>query len=111
VAHNIAFTRKGEKPTAYDESGNWVKLATVDEELCAHLGVECHPTRFYAGWYDFHGDLFALGYTYAEVRAKIAELQLDPDSEFLRTIAFQILDFLEATYDVHAWRTSGFASR
>jgi hypothetical protein len=104
VSHCIAFTRKGEIPTRYDEDGNWVKLAVVDEELCTHLGVEVHPTRFHANWYDTIGDLLAYGHGYPEIRALYEEHGGESTG-----LAITIIDFLESTYDVYTWRVSGFA--
>ena len=111
MAHHIAFTPKGVKPTGYSERrNNFVKLADVDQALCDHLGVECHPTRFYAGWYDVIGDLICWGGSYAYAREKLVGIEeRTPDVAESKALALRILDFLEATYDVHTWRTGGFA--
>jgi hypothetical protein len=68
-------------------------FATIDNKLCAHLNVEPHPVRFYAGWYDCVCLLLSMGKTYAEVRTIYHDC---PD-------ILSVLDFLEPRYTPSAW--------
>ena len=36
-------------------------LASIDEALCAHLGVPVHPSQYHARWVDLEGFALAMG--------------------------------------------------
>lgn len=40
----IQFFRKGESEP--------IKLAALDDEVCAHIGAEPHSTQYVCGWFD-----------------------------------------------------------
>lgn len=87
------LTRKGEKEPAV--------LQAVDEELCAHLGVEVHPKWWVEGWYDFIGFLVATGSPLGgeELRKKVEELN-DPAMT-------KILAYLEEHFTSDNWTEIG----
>jgi len=75
-------------------------FAQIDEELCAHLGVEVHPTKYAFGWYNCIGLALAMGKTFEQQRVLFKE-----DPELLR-----IIDFLDQHYTPDAWSTVGGGS-
>ena len=85
----FTMTRKGEdKPTTFVQ---------IDEDLCAHLKVECHPKNYYRGWYDSIG----LGLAYGKSFTDMMELcKDDPDT-------LEILAYFEANYVSDAWAEIG----
>ena len=73
------------------------KLSAVDDAICAHLGVEVHPTKYHASWYDFIGFHIALG-----KKLGGEELQETVSAAGDETWT-KILSFLEETYSSDAW--------
>ena len=68
-------------------------LSSVDEAICAHLGVPVHPTRYVRGWFDCIGLSLAMGRDLAWIRERFSD---DPDM-------LRIASFLEEHYQVSAW--------
>lgn len=101
----FSLTKYGEKePTP---------LARIDEELCAHVGVEADPVhwlglgpsydhkRTLANWYDIYGLRFAMGETYQSISDSIVnDKDLDAE-ERIRCLA--IINYLSEHYIVSAW--------
>ena len=85
----FTLTRKGASAPS--------KFADIDNELCAHLGVQPDPIRYYQGWYDCIGFALAIGKTWDWMRKEWAE-----DTELL-----PIIDYLEAHYVSDAWAEIG----
>jgi len=74
-----------------------VNFATIDEEICAHLGVEVDNVHWYAGWYDNIGLMLAIGKSWNEMR------EIFKDSDAL----LPVIDFLEANFTANAWYQYG----
>lgn len=70
--------------------GQPVTLNVVDEELCAHLGEEVHPTNWCANWYNIEGLGFACGMPLEKIR------ELYPTRSHIH-------DFLEK-FTIDTWR-------
>ena len=69
----------------------------IDEEICAHLGVPVHPTKYVHGWYDTIGLCLAMGKTFDEQRRIFAECP-----ELLK-----IIDYLDEHYIPDSWAEIG----
>jgi len=80
-----------------DPAAGPVKLTLIDEELCAHLGVEVHPSNWCFGWYDIVGFALAMGKSFAEIR------EFCEDYEDLHPI----IDYLDANFTTNAWAEIG----
>jgi len=74
-----------------------VQLALIDEELCAHLGVEVHPQYWVHGWYNTIGLMLSVGKSWDEGR------EIFKDSDVL----LPIIDYLEANFITDAWAEVG----
>lgn len=82
-----------------------VPLTKIDEEMCAHFKVDCHPTRWLQMWYDTIGWHLAMGHSFEVVRKKIEEDfkgVLKPDD-----LLFQICDWLAENFTARAWAEMG----
>ncbi len=96
----FSLTRKSD-PAAGPVSAN-----TLDEEICAHLGVEIHPTNYHVYWYDSIGFRLALGMTWDEIRGRFREQEEDANAkgEFeyadLMGVLLRITDWLEERFTV-----------
>jgi len=98
----VQLIRKGEtEPT---------KLAQIDDEICAHFKVEPHPTRWYAGWFDYIGFCLSLGQSFEKIEKNIveevemvrtAEEISDTQAQWKRML--EILVWLEARFTARAW--------
>jgi hypothetical protein len=73
-----------------------VPLAVVDAELCAHCGVEPHPTLYYRQWYDSIGLGLAMGMSWDRMREIFTAV---PDD----TEAVDMVNWFEANYVCSAW--------
>lgn len=69
----FSLTRKS------DPDAGPVAFVTIDEELCKYLGVECHPTNWYMGWYDHIGLALACGRSFAQIMDTVAKTAVDND--------------------------------
>lgn len=56
------------------ETGEAEPFITIDEKMCAALGVECHPTKYFMGWYDNIGSLIASGRKLEDMHTIYAEI-------------------------------------
>jgi len=85
MAHCYQLTLKGSSAPS--------TLASVDEALCKHLGIEVHPTNWCMNWGNIEALGFAMGYDMDKIRS------IDPSGprEELRA-------YLESNYDVVSWR-------
>ena len=81
----FTLTRKGETELA--------KLNAVDAHMCAHFGVECHPTEWYQNWYNWEGLALACGRDWDWMRTN------DPERS-------AIVDFLAEHYESDAFYSS-----
>jgi len=80
-----------------DTAAGPVKLTLIDEELCAHLGVEVDNTHWVHGWYNSIGFSLAMGKSFDECREifkKYIELQI-------------IIDYLDANFTTDSWAEIG----
>ncbi len=77
------------------ETGEAEKFVAIDEKLCAHLGVPCHPTKYYRGWYDSFGLEAAMGWDFAKMR----ESRKDMDD----TEVMKMLDWFDEHYTPRGW--------
>ena len=80
---------------------------SIDEALCAHLGVKPQTTRWYANWRNSIGLGLACGWTLdspemlAECeRQDVIEREIDPDRPELLVL---VLKFLQEYYASDAW--------
>jgi len=85
-------------------------LAAVDEGICALLGVEPHPVKYIAGWFDDLGFCYAMGDSHDRVLEKLNELLAKTTDAFdLRQIEvkLKIAQYLADNYDLNAWAEIG----
>lgn len=68
-------------------------LATIDEKLCAYLGVPVDPKYYAHGWYDIIGLLLAIGKPWDDIRSSLSDAPT----------LLQITDWLEANYIPACW--------
>jgi hypothetical protein len=103
MAHHIRFVRVEDHQTEM--------LARVDDAICAYLGVEPHPTRYYMGWYDPFAEHFMLGGTPDRLHEIIdtGVPPLTPEDTKINQDAHSIVNFLVCHYRIETWRTWGFA--
>jgi hypothetical protein len=74
-----------------------VPLALIDEELCAHLGVEVDNKFWLHGWYNCIGMMLAIGKSFDECREIFKESsELQP-----------IIDYLDTNFITDAWAEIG----
>ena len=79
-----------------------VPLATIDEEMCLHFGVECHRSRYFNSWFDIIGYDLAKGLTFNEIKTSLASASYDNLSTLV-----QIAEWLEARFTANAWAEIG----
>lgn len=89
----FVLTRK-DNPT-----GEPVKFATIDEEMCEHFGVTPDPVKYYRGWYDVIGEALAMGASFEKIR----ECFVTNDEQN----GIAIVDFLDANFVSDAWYSRG----
>lgn len=82
-----------------DPDAGPVAFAKIDEEICAHLDVPCHPKHWYLGWYDDIGMALAHGMTFERMREIYEE-----DREVQ---AIKVVDFLDENFTANAWAEIG----
>lgn len=88
-----------------------VELAKVDEEICALLEIDVHPTRYCCSWFDVIGFEIARGAELGSQKLKdrVEEfyrpyLNCDPvEREAAKQVMLQILKFLEDNYVSDSW--------
>lgn len=73
------------------------RLSTVDEAICAHVGVEPDPKYYYRSWVDTIGLSLACGKDWAWARAWARANYADSPE------LVAVVDFLEANYTYNAW--------
>jgi len=83
----FSLTRKS------DTAAGPVKLTLIDEELCAHLGVEVDENNWVHGWYNSIGFSLAMGKSFDECRETFQ------DSEVL----LPVIDYLDANFTTNSW--------
>lgn len=74
-------------------NGAAVPLNQIDEEMCRHFEVACHPVRYFEGWYDTIGFLLATGKTFDQIRVTYAD----------EPILVKIVDWLKANFESNSW--------
>ena len=72
------------------ETGQAMDLNVVDEELCAHFGIEVDPKYWYRSWYDIVGLGLSMGQNWDTLLERIPEYR-------------DIIEFMRERYDVRAW--------
>lgn len=83
------LSRKGKKEP--------IPLQTVDEEICAHMGVPVDETIYYRAWYNTIGMAIALGAGWDQL---LEHYKDDPDRH-------KIVLFMRDNYDSDNWREVG----
>lgn len=73
-------------------------LIKIDEELCRHFGADCHPTRYYQGWYDVIGYDLAKGHSFAQIKSYLTASGYENASALV-----QIAEWLESCFTVRSW--------
>jgi polysaccharide deacetylase 2 family uncharacterized protein YibQ len=76
-----------------DPAAGPVKFTTVDDELCAHLGVPVHETDYHYGWYTTIGMGLAMGHTWEKLREIF--------SDYPHTVV--IINWMEANFTTQSW--------
>jgi hypothetical protein len=79
-------------------TGKADKFVEIDERLCAAMGVECHPTRYFRGWYDAFGFQAAIGKSFADMKLGYKE-DIEAGDEMLG----RMLDWFDENYTTSAW--------
>lgn len=74
------------------------KLSAVDAAMCAHFGVPVDEKFYYCGWFDTVGYLLATGRTFEEAKARIVELDIQPQQKLL-----DICDWIADNYTVDSF--------
>ncbi len=94
-------------------SGEAATLCSVDEAICAHLGVKVNPTKYVAYWFDTIGFPIAMGKTLDQIIEKFG-LELatanaidDQDSVKYWQEQLTIAEYLNAHYTTDAWAEIG----
>lgn len=97
MPNNFALHKKNTPP----EEPSLADLVRVDEEICAHLGVEVHPDKYVAKWFDWIGFAIACGKPLGsdELRTEIALYVREGCDPRLP----EILAYLEQHYTSEAW--------
>jgi len=70
-------------------------LVAIDEAICAYMGVEPDPDRYYRDWYDRIGFKLAMGDDWDTIRERYWDLRCDE--------MVQVINFLEDNYRPSAW--------
>ena len=95
----FALTRKS------DPQAGHVKLATIDDELCAHLEVAPNPKHYFMSWVDIIGFALACGKSFEQIRADMLERMPEghPDETDADRTYLKIIDWLNANFTSDAW--------
>ncbi len=80
-------------------TGKAEKFVVIDEELCAFLGVQLHPTKYFRGWYDAFGELACMGKSFVDMKVLYAEAGLLRDDLML----CRMLDWFDENFTTNAW--------
>lgn len=70
-----------------------VALNVIDDELCAHFGVQPDPERYYQNWYNNIGLALAMGLTWDQMKEVVSS---DPHG-------VAIVEWFEANFISTAW--------
>ena len=73
-------------------TGKTEAFSKIDEDICAHLGVEVDPVEYVHGWYDSIGLGLAVGKSFDEM----LEIFKEPET-------IKIVNFLKDHYTSDAW--------
>lgn len=79
------------------ETGKPKDFAELDNEMCAHFGIEPNPDRWLMDWCNFIGLSLAMGETFDEIRTYVYEDE---------TLLHNIIDYIEQRYVPEAWYES-----
>jgi hypothetical protein len=90
----FTLTRKGETKPA--------SLNGIDEELCQHLGVPVHPTRYLAEWFNTIGFAYACGKTMDQV-VTIYRDYYNAGAEEEDRQRLEIAEYLREHYTTDTW--------
>lgn len=91
----FTLTKKGQKERS--------KFVDVDREMCKFFEVEVDEKEYLCGWYNFVGQLTAVGRTWDEIRGLLKEnLEGGKTCEWSESM-LQIVDWLEENYTTDAW--------
>ena len=88
----FTLTRKGEAEP--------VDLVKLDAELCAHLGAQCDPKRWVAGWHDSVGLMLALGKSLDDIRSVYDG---SGKGGYTHEPTVKIVDYLKENFTSDAW--------
>jgi hypothetical protein len=89
------------------------KLSKIDEELCAILDEEVHPTRYVMSWFDMIGFELACGKKWDEIRTKITTwFDTEKAKNEFEVMVFEsildswliIFDYLKNNFIPSGWR-------
>jgi hypothetical protein len=85
-------------------TGQTAPLAEVDEEICAHLGIEVDPVHWCYGWFDSIGLLHSMGKSQDEILAVLAPTPTDSMSDIHGLAQLSsITNYIHAYYTPQAW--------
>jgi hypothetical protein len=84
-----------------DETKTPINLPTIDDEICAHFGVEPDLVRYYMEWFGIIGfDIACTDYpSFAKTKAKLEQRKLEARShDIYYTKLIAVCDFLEENF-------------
>lgn len=91
-----------------------VKLTEIDDEICKHLNIEPHPTKYIAGWMDNIGFGLAIGQNFSEIRKDFdkwiietkaknpGEQELNEFLQFMKLLN-NVLTYIETNFVSNCW--------
>lgn len=95
----IQLTKHGEQKAT--------PFVVIDQEICTHFNVPCHPKQWHHGWYDFIGFMLAIGKDWAWLHAECKDpypgKQMDAETTAYWQHMDDIVTFLEQRYTTAAW--------
>lgn len=80
-----------------DETDTYVKLVTIDEEMCAFFGVTPDPVLWFRNWENTIGLGLAMGHSWDKIREVFADSPRQ----------IEVVNWLEANFKPHAWYQRG----
>ena len=85
-------------------TGQAEKFSVIDNEICAHLGVQPHPVYYHNGWYDSIGLSIACGKTIPQlIEQTQQDIAKDNGNNDYYVTHLAILNYLSEHFVSNAW--------